>query len=286
MKKILVLTDLSDQSLITVDAAITMSAKLNANLLLFNSFIAEPVLPEYGGNPWSVQELTWMDEGEKKLNYIKEEAETIIEGLSAAEHHASVDCRQGMGGLGGQVKDLLGKENIEMVVMGARTGSAWDHILMGSDTVSVINHANRPVLVIPAAHAFKKLKKVTLATDLDEADINAVHYLTRLGRLFDFSIDIVHVKLWGDDTAHGERRAAFEKRVARFNFPEISYHYITGKDLVSRLNRLCRETGTDLLALVHDKHSLLNRLFHSTQAKSLLEKQELPALIIPARLKI
>lgn len=286
MKKILVLTDLSDQSTAAVGAAITMSARLDANVILFNSFIAEPVLPEYGGNPWSVQELTWMDEGEKKLNYIKEEAETIIEGLPAADHHASIDCRQGMGGLGGQVKDLLEKEQIEMIAMGARTGSTWNHILMGSDTISVINHSDRPVLVIPEEHPLKKLNKVILATDLDEADVNAVHYLTRLGRLFDFTIDIVNVKLWGEDDSIQERRLQFEKHVARFNFPGISYHYITGKELVNRLNNLYNENGADLLALVHDKHSLINRLFNGTHSKTLLEKQEFPVMIIPAGLKL
>lgn len=159
MKKIIALTDLSDQSRLAAEAAIMLSGKLRANLILFNTFISQPVLPEYGGSPWSVEELIWADEGKEKLNFLKEQLEPLVESLPAGDHHASIDCRQGMGDLGSQVKDLISKESVEMIVMGARTGSTWDHILMGSDTLSVINHTNRPVLVIPEKHPLKQIKK-------------------------------------------------------------------------------------------------------------------------------
>lgn len=282
MKKILVLTDFTEHSGQAAEAAVMLSAKINANLILFNTFISQPVLSENGGNPWAVEELIWADQSKEKLAFLKEDMEPLIAALPATDHHASIDCRQGLGSLGPQVKDLLGKEAIAMIVMGARSGSAWDHILMGSDTVAVVNHTNRPVLIIPAGQALKQLKKVTIATDFDEADIHAIHYLTRLGRLFDFKIGVVHVKVWGEADAGQAQQAAFEKRVAKFNYPGITYQHISGKDLAGRLNKLCEKNGSDLLVLVHDKQSLLGRLFNGSNAKSLLEKQEFPVLIIPA----
>lgn len=282
MKKIIALTDLSSQSRSAAEAAVMFGGRLHANLILFNTFVSQPVLPEYGGSPWSVEELIWADEGKGKLHFLKEQLQPQIEALPAGDHHPGIDCRQGMGNLGPQVKELVYKETTEMVVMGARTGSTWDHILMGSDTVSVINHVDRPVLVIPEASPLKQLKKVTLATDLDDADINAVHYITKLGRFFDFEIEIVNVRLWGAEGVADTQREAFEKRVAKFNYPHISYRHISGKDLINRINQFCKQNATDLLVLVHDKHSLLSRLFNGTHAKSLLEKQECPVMIIPA----
>jgi nucleotide-binding universal stress UspA family protein len=286
MKKILILTDFSDQAAPALDAAVKFSAKLNANLILFNSFISQPVLSEFGGTPWSVEELLLADEGKKKLNFVKEDVEALTALLPVADHHASVNCLQGMGGLGSQVKELLEKEQVELIIMGARNGSAWSHILMGSDTVSVINHADRPVLIIPAGHPLKQLRKVTIATDFDGADLKAVHYLTRLGRLFEFTIEIVHVKLWGKNDPGDAQRLDFEKHVSKFNYPGITYDEAGGKDLANRLNNLCEANGSDLLVLVHDQHSSLNRLFNKTQAKSLLEKQQFPVLIIPAQMEL
>lgn len=286
MKKILILTDFTEQSVQTTEAAVMLSAKLKANLILFNTFINQPALSEYGDTPWPVQQLLWEDEGKEKLALLKEDTEQLITGLPAMAHHASIDCRQAIGSLGSQVKDLLAKESVEMIVMGARRGSVWDHILTGSDTVSVINHTDRPVMIIPSGHPLKQLKKVTIATDFDEADLNAIHYLTRLGRLFDFTIEIVHVNLWGKIDRDELQSEAFEKRVARYNFPGIAFKHIGGKDLINRLNSLCQSNDSDLLVLVHEHHSLLDRLFNGTHAKSLLDKQKFPVMIIPANMAV
>ncbi|MBD1386550.1 universal stress protein [Mucilaginibacter rigui] len=283
MKKILVLTNFTDQCSQVKETAVMLSAKLHANLILFNTFISQPaMLSENGSDPWVLEELTWIDDSKKKLNFLKEDLELLIAALPAADHHASIDCRKSMGSLGLQVKELLKEEHVEMIVMGARSGSTWDHILVGSDTLSVINHSNRPVIIVPVGHPLRQLKKLTIATDFDEADLNAIHYLTRLGRLFGFAMEIVHVKLWGKESIDQMQQTSFEKHVAKFNFPGISYQNIGGKDLVNRLNDLCESNGSDVLVLVHDHHSLLHRLLNGTNAKSLLEKQKIPVMIIPA----
>lgn len=286
MKKILVLTDLTEGSGQATEAAIMLSAKIHANLILFNTFISQPALTEYGGNPWYTEEFLWENEAKERLAALKDDALKLVNSLSPEMHHASVESRQGIGNLGLQVADLIDKENVEMVVMGARTGSAWDHILMGSDTVSVINHAQRPVLIVPSSHRLKQLKKVTIATDLDSSDLNAVHYLTRIGRLFDFALEVVHVKIWGDAGGEDSQYDTFKKHVAKFNYPHISYLEVSGKELSNRLNGLCKAGGSDLLVLVHNKHSLLDRILSKTHAKSLLEKQEIPVMIIPSGLML
>lgn len=286
MKKIIVLTDLTEESSQATAAAVMLSSKLHANLVLFNTFISQPALSEYGGNPWYTQEILWVSEGKAKLAALKEDAVQEIAALSSDEHHASIDCRQGIGNLGMQVKDLQEKESIEMVVMGARTDSGWEHMLMGSDTVSVINHTNRPVMIIPAAHPLKQLKKVTIAVDFDGTDLNAVHYLTRIGRVFDFAIEIAHVKLWGEEGKEEMSHSTFEKHVAKFNYPHISYQYVGGKELINRLHSICKVNGSDLLVLVHDKHNLIDRMVKKPHANTLIEKQEIPVMIIPSCIDI
>lgn len=286
MKKILVLTDLADDANRATDAAIMLSAKLHANLILFNSFINQPSLAEYGGNPWYTEEILWENEARERLAVLKDDAVSLISTLPAEVHHASITCRQGIGPLGMQVKDLLDKEKIEMVVMGARTGSAMDHILMGSDTVSVINHTSRPVVIVPESHPLKQLKKITVAVDYDDTDLDAVHYLTRIGRLFDLAIDIVHVKVWGEEVKEETKQFAFERHAAKFNYPKMSYHYVSGKELINRLQSLCKTTNSDLLVLIHDKHNLIDKILNKSHAKALVEKQEIPVMIIPAGLDI
>jgi nucleotide-binding universal stress UspA family protein len=282
MKKILVLTDFSDNARKAAEAAVALAGKLHANIILFNTYVSEPIMSEYGGAPWPVDQLMWADEGKEKLKFLKEDLLELVSQLSPGDHHPSIDARHDLGSLGNQVKNLLQQEQVELIIMGARTGKAWEHLLMGSDTSAVIEHTNRPVLLHPESQPLKKLKKITLATDFDQADQRAVHYLTRIGRLFGFSIDIVHVSLWGEKPVSDSLKTAFKHQVAKYNFPDINYQEVGGKDLVNRLSRLCAANGSDLLVLVHDRHNWLNRLLKQNQAQALLDDQQLPVLIVPA----
>jgi len=282
MKKILVLTDFSENARRATEAAVPLAGKLHANIILFNTYVSEPVMSEYGGAPWPVDQLMWADEGKEKLKFLKEDLEELVHQLPAGDHRPSIDDRHDLGTLGGQVKKLLQREQVELIIMGARTGKAWEHLLMGSDTSAVIEHTNRPVLIHPESRPLKTLKKVTLATDFDQADQKAVHYLTRIGRIFGFSLDIVHVSLWGKNPVSDSLKIAFKQQVAKYNFPAISYHEVGGKDLIKRLNQLCAINGSDLLVLVHDRHNWLNRLLKQNQAQALLDDQQLPVLIVPA----
>ena len=282
MKKILVLTDFSDNARQAAEAAVTLAGKLHANIILFNTYVNEAVLSEYGGAPWPVDQLMWADDGKEKLKFLKEDLQKLVNQLPAGDHRPSIDERHDLGSLGSQVKNLLQQEQVELIVMGARSGKAWEHLLMGSDTSAVIEHTNRPVLILPESRPLKKLQKVTLATDFDNADQKAVHYLTRIGRVLGFSLDIVHVSLWGENPVSDLLKTAFKHQVAKYNFPAISYQEVAGKDLVKRVSHLCTANGSDLLVLVHDRHNWLNRLLKQNQAQALLDAQQLPVLIVPA----
>lgn len=282
MKKILVLTDFSETAQQAAQAAIIIAGKIHANIILLNTFVSQPALSEYGGSSWSVEQLLWEDEGKEKLAFLKEELQELVQHLPPGDHHPSIHNRQEVGRVSEEVKKVLQDETVEMVVMGARSGKPWEHLLMGSDTSGVINHSNRPVLIIPAGHAIKNLNKVTLATDFDNTDIKGVHYLTRLGCVFNFSLEIVHVNLWGKEMMSAEQQADFKTHIAKFNFPNVSYQDVGGKDLIKRLNHLCASNGSDMLALVHNQHSLLNRLFKQNNAQALTKQQKLPVMIIPA----
>nr|WP_294948121.1 universal stress protein [uncultured Mucilaginibacter sp.] len=284
MKKILVLTDFSDNATRSAEAAVLIGARLHANIILCNSFISQPVLSEYGGMPWPVEQLLWEDDGKEKLAYLREGLQKFVKQLPANSHYPSIDTRQVIGSLGYEVKDIVENDKVEMIVMGSQSGKALDHILVGSDTAAVINHTNRPVLVVPACHPLTKIKNVTLATIFDEGGLKAVHYLTRLGRVFNFSINIVHIALWGDKAMPDAIKNTFMKQVAKFNYPHITYHNISGKELANRLNDFCGENCSDVLALVHDQHSFLSRLFKQSHSQALLKNQALPVMIIPAQI--
>ncbi|NHA03388.1 universal stress protein [Mucilaginibacter sp. HC2] len=283
MKKILVLTDYSDNADHAATAAVPLCAKLRANILLFNTFISQPVLSEFGGSPYAVEQMIWVDESKGKITYLKESLEKLIAEIPSGGHRPSIDCQREEGSLQYQLGAFMERKDIELIIMGARSGTTMKHLLIGSDTSTVVNQTNRPVLIIPEKADLRKIKKVTIACDFDEGDLRAVHYLTKLGRLFNFHLEILHVSIWGhDDAREIEKKIKFSNRVKRYRYPNISYQNITGKELPARLNRHCEENGADLLVLVHDRHSFLNRMFKGSHTNDQLKHQQIPVMVIPA----
>jgi nucleotide-binding universal stress UspA family protein len=286
MKKILVLTNFSDNSSHAAAAAVPLCAKLNSNIILFNTFISQPVLSEFGGSPYAIERMLWEDESEQKMDFLKEDLQLLIEALLPNQHRPTIDCQREEGSLKFLLDSFKERKDIELIIMGARTGSTMEHLLIGSDTSLVINRTSRPVIVIPENTDLGALKKVTIACDFDDSDINAVHYLIQLGRIFHFQLEIVHVSLWGHNDGNNiEKKRKFIDQVSRFGYEDVTYQILAGKELINRLNRHCKESKTDLLVLVHDKHSLLNRIFKSTNTDELLKQQQVPVMIIPSVMK-
>jgi nucleotide-binding universal stress UspA family protein len=283
VRKILVLTNFTDVANHAATVAVPFCAQLYSNIILLNTFFSQPVLAGFGNSPCVIEEMLWENESHKKLTFLKEDLEELITTLPADHHHPSIDCRYEEGSLRYQLDFYKTKKDIEFIIMGARAGSTMEHLLIGSDTSVVLNRANRPVIIIPEGTDLGRFKKVTLACDFNESDLDAVHYLVQLGRIFHFQLEIVYVSLWEHNNEQNmERKGSFITQVARFGYPGIAYRTIVGKELINRLNRLCKENKTDLLVLVHDRFSLLNRIFKSTNANELLKQQQVPVMIIPS----
>lgn len=290
MKTILVLTDLSANAAHAAKSAVMLSGALNANLLLYNTKLILPVstyYADYAGGPWVVDDFVqWENESKEKMKQLAEDLQPLIARLDPQLRKPVVHYESGDGSLAQNITDIAQKDNIELIVMGASSEGTFEHILNGSDTRSIIENATRPILVIPQGSDLKKLKKVIFATDFDKADIKGIHYLVKIGKLFNFEIEIVHVCPYGEkEGSVAAKERDFFKYVGKLRYPHITFKEIKGKNVVHRLNDLCSEDSANILALVHYQHSFFVRLFtHSTTGEALLN-QNIPLLIFPSKME-
>lgn len=283
MKKILVLTDFSENATHAAKTAVILGSRLNANLLLLNCFTSQPMVADYAdGGAWLLAEPIGMREQSREdLRDMEKDLEPLVAALPREHHHPSIQFQASEGKLGDNVRDLQQEKDIEMVVMGARSGSTLEHLVIGSDTSAVMKKSIRPVLVIPETTELTHLKKVTLASDYSAQDIKAIHYLTKLGNSFGFHLHIVHIDRYNHPISP-EKKEAFMKRINRLKYPRISYSEIKGKDVINRLSRFCTDNGDDILALVHYPASFLSQLAEPSTSKTALAHQTIPLLIIPS----
>ncbi|MDO3628236.1 universal stress protein [Mucilaginibacter sp. BT774] len=284
MKTILILTDFSKNATHAALAGIRLAKDLHANIFLFHSNTNQALTPIYAGGPTVVDEVNLMeDENREKLKALADLLQPFIEEGEGA-WQPSLHYNEGLGELSYQLRNILATKDIEIIVMGAREGSRLDHFFTGSETFSVIDHANKPVLVVPQNIDLVNLKRVLFATDFAEEDIRAIRYLAGLGSVFNYHIEIVHINSYGDDDITKElRKLEFMKHIERLRYSLINNAELNGKDVVNRLNRLCEETKPDMLAFTHYRDSFFARLLHQSISHEALENQKVPMLIFPAK---
>lgn len=280
MKNILILTDFSANATHASQTGIMLAKRLHGNILLLNASMAKPA---YAGGPTFLEEVFYIEED--NCNRLKGLACQINDSLQKDETNwkPSVHHEVRLSTLPLSIKSISKEKTIEMIVMGARVGSAIDHFLAGSDTFSVIDHADRPVLIIPDDVDIPDFKKVVFATDFTEQDIKAVRYLIKLGAVFNLHLEILHVDLLSNDDVTKElRKTEFIKHIQRLRYPDINVQEIRGKDVVNRLSRLCNESGSDLLAFTHYHDSFFSKIFRQSITRKALERQKSPMLIFPS----
>jgi len=284
MKTILVLTDFSENAQSAAEGGLILAGKLHADLLLFNTYINYQTIASYGGGGWVVDEYTERKHKSRiGLQALTEGLESLSNGLDAEGYIPGINSESDDCDLGIDVAGLINKKNVELVVMGARSGTK-DDFMFGADTNAVIEYSNRPVLIVPAGTKLKNLSTIVFATNFEEADLKAIRYMAKLGELLHYKLEIIHV-FDPDKNNWDEKEQEFDKQLADIKYSGMQYHKVTGKDIVGRLNSFVNHTPGTILAMVHVQNSFLIRLFRHSRVKEALANQKTPLLIFPSKME-
>lgn len=284
MKTILILTDFSENALCAAETGLALSGKLHTDLLLFNTYIDYAALPYEAGGGWDIHGYSRREHRSlQQLDAQLEGLESLAAEIGAADRKPSIYVRSANSDLGTQVAEILGENDIELVVMGARAHLP-DDPLPGYDTGAVIKNADCPILVVPAKTDPANIRKILFATDFDEAGFNAIRYLMKLGRLFNYQIEVVHVNKPGERRVN-PKATSFKQRISSLEYQGLSYQEVKGKDLITRINRELNENGPAILAMLHHQLPFFSRLFTRSKTKAALARLRAPLLIFPAGVK-
>jgi len=282
MKTILMLTDFSENANHAAKTAIKIAINLNADILLYNTYYDRPLLPTYAGGPWVLQELVLRkDESTAQLSQLAIQLRHLMADIPKYGFKPKTGYQCGEGSLGKNTEAIIQENNVGLVVIGSSTDSSADHLLFGSDTMDVIDHASCPVLIIPPKAEMTELKKVTLAVAFELTDINAISFLTDLGKQLNFQLEIVHVSLLEKSDNPAKENATLN-HIDAIKQDNITYLEIRGKDVAKRLTRLCKDNGSAILALVHHQNSFFSGLFYNSTTAHALENQRIPLMVIPS----
>lgn len=276
MKKILVLTDLSDNAAHAAQNALNLAERMHSSLILYHTLASIPVIPNYAGGGFVTETAGMFAED------AREKLETLKKNLIATTQVSKIESRIGEGNLGDNIQQLLLDDQIDLIVMGAPEGHSFERLLTGSDTRAVIKATNRPVLIIPANWDTGSFLRLVLATDYNETDLCALRYLSKWVTHYNCRLDIVHIQVGDEEPLlRPEQKQVFEIFLSGLDDQGICCHDLRGQDPLSRLNRFCADKKVDVLAMVNYHHDFFSGLFGTSQTFKALKHLALPLLVIP-----
>ena len=281
MKKLLVLTDFSANASHAAAAALRLSARLDMDLLLYHTLPYIPLVPtDSDGSYVSGAERMLFDDNRERL--MQETTALRMLAAKSKGRHIHIGFRNGDGDLGDVIGELTAETDIEMVIMGGRSGGAMEHLFTGSDTTAVIRKSCKPVWIIPETADWDTPQKVVLATDFGAADLPAVDFLIGLSQILGFQLEVVHVVSNGEVTTEIEPEIVFRKFLAHRN---LDCTQVFGADVHHSLHQYCKDNRTDVLAMTHGHHSFIGRLFGHSESRDTIADRQLAVLVFPPGFK-
>ncbi|WP_316753011.1 universal stress protein [Pedobacter gandavensis] len=265
MKTILIPTDFSGPAQNAAYYALHLAKALEANLILCHAF----TITQLG---WPLYEYSTMKESTiKQLVLFADQLKThfLNDPDTKSAPPPVISCVNEVGTVSDLIPKLIRDHAENMIV---------SHHL--------INDMQVPILLIPAETKFSSIKRIAFATDFNNKHIEVIRALTGLAFRYDADLVITNVKdEWVNEEEHHQKEHLFlDKLIAEINYPKFYMRHITDVDIDEGLQLLSYEYKIDMVVMVHEKMSMLDRLLVGSHTRSLAKHIKIPLLIIPENL--
>lgn len=286
MKTILIPTDLSPAADNAARYALRLATSLKTDVKLFNAVKVPAEAHMAAQVAWPLEDYqTIKTDVEHELRIFAERL--LLELQEQNDLHTmyspNITYCCGVGPVPDAVRSLTSDHAIGMIAMGTHATNGLTRFFAGSTSRDMIDKTDVPLLLIPSTARFKPLKTIAFATDLSADDVVKIHSLASLARVFNAEILLVHVM-------DGEtRHKGYQQKISDFlshvcdtaNYPHIYYRDVKEKEVDLGLTWLLEHRDIDILAMVHRKHDLLDRLFDQSHTQHMARNTDMPLLVFP-----
>ena len=277
MKRIILPTDFSDNSINAIRYAMKLFEDNECTFYLMNTYTpaiyqTEYVLHSPGqiglGDIYQSDSQDQLEELEKKLT--KEFKNSKHQIFTHSAFNILVD----------EVVTMTENEQADLVIMGTQGASGAKEIFLGTHTVHVIKKSKCPVIAIPAEFDFEPPTSVLFPTDYEvEYDSEEMTELLNLLKQQQSLVHVVHIS-----TGYGltELQVANKKRLDQL-LSEIPHKFydLPGQEIIEGINNFQREFDVQMLVMIQNKHTFLERLFIEPIIKKIGFHVSIPFMVLP-----
>lgn len=271
MLNILVPTDFSDLSKVAVQYAIRMANKMDGSVTLLHviSNIVQPTTARIEARA-KVLEKELLQAAEEEISEMAAEVTKQHKSKRPVMHKVV---------MGQSFTELLikfaKKSKADIIVMGTRGASGLKKIVVGSNTASIIEKSDVPVLVIPENANFKSLKNMVLATDLTSFD-EEVKMMMPFLKAFEPTLHVFHIA--SNDKEIDSLGKMVKETLKKYEYRKSTVTIHVGKDVAAAIDSFVGDSTNDVLAMFTQDYSPFDKVFNRSITKKMAFQSTVPLL--------
>ncbi len=262
LMNILLPTDFSNRSIISIYYAAKIARKMNAEIILL--YVAP--MDTGAGATSSLKAGQLLDLSSKNA----------LEDLQIMAHKLKQDvgsdlkvrCEVVQGFSLEQAVGKFSAENqIDFIVMGTKGASGLKKILLGSNTTAVIASSNIPVIAVPEFAYFDNIHQILYASDLQDVE-QEVKALQPFAQLFHASIHLLHIVAPGSEEA-SRVETLKESLSKQYGHLDITIQVSVHDNVPDAIEATLKESGARMLAMFTHKPTFFEKLFGKSMTREM-----------------
>lgn len=191
----------------------------------------------------------------------------------------SVDLVSYFGSIKNGVKDCISKHDIDLVVMGSSAGSGLKKMILGSNSADLISEIKKPILIIPYKYSNHNIQNILLALDIKNPPEEEL--LDRVNQLAGICGAEIHFSwVHGEDLNHSISETFKESIKGQCQGIEVHFQALKGSDIFGELENYASSIKAELIAVIPQNHSLLEKMIHRSVSKEIALNSEIPILAL------
>jgi hypothetical protein len=163
--------------------------------------------------------------------------------------------------------------------MGTKGASGLQRVLFGSNAARVMQRCNIPVLAIPNACKHTSLDRIAFTTNhINLFTIEELQVLKGILKLYNSKLYVLHVA----DEHHLVQKQLQNMDFFNEHFPVAIHDYIDAnkKDMFNAVHQYIKTNNIEMLAMISEKHSFLDRLFTRHALETFAFSIDVPFLVM------
>lgn len=178
------------------------------------------------------------------------------------------------------ILETLKKIKPFFLILGAKRTTSFIQNLLKNDTIKIIEQAKCPVIIVPEGVHYKKIQRITFATNYNGSDIMSIQNLAEQANRFQVKLLVLHISD-GELTIDFELAMLndFKNKVSKAtSYKNITYKLIEGTNFEEMVKQELRPKKTDLFALSASLHSSWFSNLIENRITKILQQSKVPVM--------